>query len=197
MKIILASHNKKKLAELQIILSRAVGDIEVLPPSAVGYEGEPDENGSTFEENALIKARAIAALGYNAVADDSGLCVDALNGEPGIFSARWSGGGDGENNAKLLRELSTVTDDKRGAKFVCAAVFVSPDGTELISRGECHGVILHEPRGENGFGYDPLFYYPELGKSFAELDGGEKNAVSHRGKAIAGLARKLAELFGS
>jgi len=194
MKIVLASQNKKKLAEMRALMSEFCGDkAEVLSPSDIGYSDEPEENGSTFEENALIKARALAALGYYAAADDSGLCVDALNGQPGIYSARWSGGNDSDNNKKLLAELDGVAEEKRGAAFVSCAVFVSPDGDEIISRGECRGKILFEARGEGGFGYDPLFWYEPFEKSFAELTSEEKNAISHRGIAVRSLAEKIAD----
>jgi XTP/dITP diphosphohydrolase len=191
MKFVLASNNKKKIAELCTILSSLMPDCEVLSLSDIGYTDEIEETGDTFEENSKIKASVPASLGYIGVADDSGLCVDALDGAPGVHSARYSGGGDAENIKKLLHNLENVPDEKRGAKFVCVMTAVFPDGKVISARGEAHGVILREKRGDDGFGYDPVFYSTDLNKSFAEALLDEKNKVSHRGRALALFSAKL------
>ncbi|MHB1154950.1 MAG: XTP/dITP diphosphatase [Eubacteriales bacterium] len=193
MKIVLASHNKAKLSELRSLLKDITSeDVNILSPSDIGFFDEVEETGKTFEENAYIKAKAIASLGYIAIADDSGLEVDALNNAPGIHSARYSGGSDTDNNAKLLRELAGIPFEKRTARFVCVIVCVFPDCDDYISVcGSCTGKILNSARGDDGFGYDPLFYYEPLGKSFSELSSEEKNAVSHRGIAMRALASAL------
>lgn len=188
-KIVLASNNKKKIAELRTILGDLMPGCEVLSLDDAGLGGDIEENGVTFEENSIIKASVPAAHGYIGIADDSGLCVDALGGAPGVHSARYSGKGDAENNKKLLSELSGVTD--RGAAFVCVMSAVFPDGRIITARGQVRGVILESPRGCDGFGYDPLFYCPELGKTFAEAGAAEKNSVSHRGRALAAFCEKL------
>ena len=191
-RIVLASGNAGKVAEIARLLEDL--DIEVIPQSAFGV-ADADETGTTFAENALIKAQhAAAETGLPAIADDSGICVDALDGRPGVYSARYAGPGatDDRNNDLLLTELEGVPDEKRGAAFHCVACFVAPNRDEpLIAEGEWRGTILRERRGAGGFGYDPLFYVPELGKSSAELSPQEKNARSHRGQAIAELSRKL------
>jgi XTP/dITP diphosphohydrolase len=193
MKIVLASRNAKRIKELRELLSKNTPDVEILSLDDVGIFGEIEENGETFEENALIKARAAARSGYFSIGEDSGLAVDALGGAPGVYSARYAGehGNDAKNNALLLENLATKTD--RSAKFVCAIGFVDPARPEegRTFRGETPGVILHEARGEGGFGYDPLFYYEAAGKTFSEMSGEEKNAVSHRGQAIALFAAYL------
>jgi len=197
MKILIASRNRAKIAELEVLLNAYIDSVslELLSLDDVGFEGEIEETGMTFEENALIKARAGAeASGMITVADDSGLSVYALGGAPGVYSARYSGGGDEENNKKLLRELTGVKD--RSAAFVCCMACVFPEGAPLKSEpitvtGRAEGEILCAERGENGFGYDPLFWFDPLGKSFAELDPDEKNAVSHRGEAVKKLAAAL------
>lgn len=191
-KIVLASGNAGKLAEITRILEDL--DIDVVPQSAFGVT-DADETGTTFVENALIKAQhAMEATGLPAIADDSGLCVDALDGRPGVYSARYAGPGasDDSNIDLLLTELDGVPDEQRGAAFHCVACFVAP-GTDkpIIAEGEWRGRILHARRGAGGFGYDPLFYVPELDKSSAELSPQQKNARSHRGQAIAELGRKL------
>ena len=191
MKFVLASNNKKKIAELCTILSSLMPDCEVLSLSDIGYTDEIEETGDTFEENSKIKASVPASLGYIGVADDSGLCVDALDGAPGVHSARYSGGGDAENIKKLLHELENVPDEKRGAKFVCVMTAVFPDGKVISARGEAHGMILREKRGDDGFGYDPVFYSTDLNKTFAEALPDEKNKVSHRGRALALFSAKL------
>lgn len=192
-KIVFCTHNKNKLREFGQILAQTGLEAALLTPGDVGHDEEVEETGSTFEENALLKARSIARYGYLAVADDSGLEVDALDNAPGIYSARYSGLGDAENNAKLLRELENVPEEERGARFVCAMAAVFPDGREIVFRESCPGVITRALHGENGFGYDPLFFCPVYGKTFAEMNGEEKNAVSHRGKAVRRMAAVLAQ----
>ena len=191
----MASGNAGKLREIARILSDL--DIEVVPQSDFGIS-DADETGTTFVENALIKARhAAEATGLPAIADDSGIPVDALGGRPGVYSARYAGADatDADNNARLLEELEGVPEAERGAAFHCVACFATPgQGEPIIAEGEWRGRILTEPRGEGGFGYDPLFLVPELGCSSAELSSEEKNRRSHRGKALRDLARKLAEL---
>lgn len=197
MKIVLASHNKKKLSELRSLLNEITSDeAEILSPAEIGFYDEIEESGKTFEENAYIKAKTIASLGYITIADDSGLEVDALNGAPGIHSARYSGGSDIDNNAKLLSQLASIPFEKRTARFVCAVVCVFPDCDDYITvRGSCEGIILNSARGEAGFGYDPLFYYEPLGKSFSELSSEEKNSVSHRGTAMRALVKALSPVI--
>ena len=194
-KIVLASSNAGKLREIARILGDL--DIEVLPQSDFGVS-DAAETGTTFVENALIKARhAMEATGLPAIADDSGIVVDALDGRPGVYSARYAGpdATDVDNNALLLKELEGVPRSERGAAFHCVACFVRPgDEGSVVAEGEWRGSILSEPRGKGGFGYDPLFLVPELGCSSAELSAEEKNRRSHRGKALRELARKLHEL---
>ena len=194
MKAVLASHNKHKIAELQRLLSQKLPDIELLSLSDVGLYGEIVEDGESFADNALIKARFAAASGYIGIGDDSGLCVDALGGAPGVFSARYAGedGNDAANNQKLLSELEDKDD--RSARFVCTIACVFPNGDDpIVVTGESRGEILTEFRGGAGFGYDPLFYVRESGKTFAEMSGDEKNAISHRGRAIEKFAIALKE----
>ena len=198
MDIVLASRNKKKIAELEAILSDVLPDLRIHSLDDVGFEGDIVEDGSSFAENALIKARtAMEASGgrYVGVGDDSGLCVDALDGAPGIYSARYAGehGDDAANNAVLLQNLKDIPYEQRTARFVCTIACVFPDGREITVRGETEGLILTEPRGEGGFGYDPLFYSVPFQKTFAELTSLEKNAISHRGRALAALALRLKE----
>ena len=192
MTVVLASRNRGKVAELQRLLCAELSDvIELKSLDDVGIADEIEENGTTFIENAEIKARAAAASGFAGLGDDSGLAVEALGGAPGVYSARYAGehGNDAANNEKLLAELA----DKpcRDAAFVCALALVYPDGRVVRATGDVKGEILRSPRGEGGFGYDPLFYYPALGKSFAELTREEKNEISHRGAAVRALAAKL------
>ena len=191
MKFVLASNNKKKIEELRTILSSLMPGCEVLSLYDIGFTGDIKENGKTFRKNSVIKASVPAKLGYIGVADDSGLCVDALDGAPGVYSARYSGGGDQANIDKLLKELENVPDEKRTAKFVCVMSAVFPDGKVITARGEAPGVILRERRGEDGFGYDPVFYSKDLHKTFAEASPDEKNEVSHRGRALAAFCKKL------
>lgn len=200
MKIVLASRNQKKIKELRTILSETFSDLTILSLDDVGILGEIEEDGDTFEKNALIKARAAAASGYIGIGDDSGLEVDALGGEPGVYSARYAGRcgyaeehDDEANNDCLLDKLADVPTGARGGAFVCAIGCVFPDGEEFTVRGEVRGEILFARAGEGGFGYDPLFYYPPFEKTFAELSAEEKHSVSHRGRAIAKLAQRLLE----
>lgn len=197
MKILLASHNKNKIAELEALLKTVCADAEVVSLSDVGFTDEIVEDGTTFEKNALIKARTGARLGYITVADDSGLMVDALGGAPGVYSARYAGedGNTEKNNAKLLAALQGVPQDKRTAHFVSVVACVFPDGREdIVVRGECPGEILTSPRGKTGFGYDPLFWYAPFGKTYAEMTAEEKNSISHRGVAMQAFAKAFAKL---
>ena len=196
MNLILASRNKKKIKEMEAILATHFEGVRILSLDDVGYVGDIEENGTTYEENALIKARTAVMAGggnYPAIADDSGLSVDALDGAPGVYSARYAGehGDDAANNALLLKNLSDTPAEARTARFVCCIALVYPDGRELTVRGETEGLIIDEAKGEGGFGYDPYFYYPPFKKTFSELSAEEKNTISHRGKAIAKLAERL------
>jgi len=197
MKLVLASRNRHKIKEIErVLLSCGVSGVELLSLDDIGYEGEIEENGTTFEENAKIKASVPASMGYAAIADDSGLEVDALNGAPGVYSARYAGEpcNDSNNNQKLLSALDAVPDGKRGARFVSVVAYLDPaTGETKLFRGECPGVILREERGQDGFGYDPLFYLPSLGKTYAEITTEEKNGVSHRGQAMRLFAAYLKE----
>ena len=196
MELILASRNKKKIREMEDILATHFPGIHILSLDDIGFEGDIEEDGTTFEENALIKARTAMAAANNriaAIADDSGLSVDALNGDPGVYSARYAGehGDDAANNALLLKNLAHLPVEQRTARFVCCIALVYPDGREMTVRGETDGLIIDDARGKGGFGYDPYFYYEPYEKTFSELTANEKNAISHRGKAIAKLAEKL------
>ncbi len=200
MKIVLASRNPKKIAELRTLLLESFPSIEILSLDDVGITEDIEENGTTFEENALIKARVAAKTGYIGVADDSGLSVDALGGEPGVYSARYAarcnyaGDHDDEgNNQCLLYNLRNVPDEQRTGGYVCAIACVLPDGREFTVRGEARGRILREYHGTGGFGYDPMFYFDEFKKTFAEITAEEKHTVSHRGKAIRAFADTLKE----
>ena len=195
-KIVLASHNNKKIKELRELLADAgLSGLNVESLTDVGFFEDIEENGDSFEANAMIKATALTLPDTIFVADDSGLCVDALNGAPGIYSARFAGedADDEKNNALLIEKLKDSPN--RNAKFVSVVACVMPDGKRFTVRGECPGVILETPRGANGFGYDPLFYIPELGKSFAELAPEEKNAISHRGRAMRAFIAELKEIL--
>ena len=199
MELILASRNKKKIQEVEAILATHFPNVRILSLDDVGYVGDIEENGTTYEENSLIKARTAVEAGnhrYAAIADDSGLSVDALDGAPGVYSARYAGGhgDDAANNALLLKNLSHLPESERTARFVCCIALVYPDGREMTVRGETEGLIMNEARGNGGFGYDPYFYYPPFGKTFSELSAEEKNAISHRGKAIAKLAEILKDI---
>ncbi len=195
MKVFIATKNQKKLVELRRILE-PMGFCVLSEKDLAKPLDEVEETGTIFEENALIKARAgLIATGYISVADDSGICVDYLNGAPGVYSARYSGehGNDDENNKKLLSELEGVPEEKRGAKYVAAIACVFPDGREFTVRGECHGKIAFEEVGSCGFGYDPLFI-SELG-CFGLLSADEKDSISHRGKALKLFKEKLQEFI--
>lgn len=191
-KFIVATHNKKKLAELTRILMPMGFDV-ISPTEVSGGVPDVEENGKTFEENALIKARsACKATGLPAIADDSGLCVDALDGAPGIYSARFAGtGNDADNNALLLKKLEGVPEEERTAYFVSSIACVFPDGREFTVRGECHGKIGFVPEGSGGFGYDPLFI-SENG-CFGTMTAEEKDKISHRANAISAFAGKIRE----
>ena len=184
--LVVASRNQKKVNELQAILSGTA--IKAISVAELPGAPEVIEDGSTFEENAAKKAVAIARWsGKLALADDSGLCVDALNGAPGVYSARFAGESqdDEKNCVKLLQEMDNISDDKRGAAFVCVVVIAAPDGRVIgSSRGECRGRIARESRGLFGFGYDPIFIDPQSGKHFAELEPDVKNKISHRARAL-------------
>jgi XTP/dITP diphosphohydrolase len=188
MKLLVASRNKKKLGELRRVLAAAgVDGVELVGLDEVPPFPEAPETGATFEENALAKARdGAAATGLACVADDSGVTVDALNGMPGVLSARWSGvhGDDGANTALVLSQLADVPDERRGGGFVSACALVTPDGSETVVRGEWRGVIAREPAGDGGFGYDPIFVPDGGTRSAAELSAEEKDAASHRGRAL-------------
>ena len=209
--VFLASRNAGKLAEMQRILREALAggpgpDIEVLGLDDVAAYDEPVEDQPTFAGNALVKARAgLAATGLPSVADDSGLCVDALGGMPGVLSARWSGSpredrrlADQRNNALLLDQLADVPDERRGAHFTCAVAFCAPGHDELVVEGRMPGRVLRETRGSGGFGYDVLFEAEERpGRTTAELDPAEKDAISHRGHALREIAPRIAVLLGA
>ena len=195
-RLLLATRNAGKLAELRRLLATAVPGVQVVGLRDVPGYPEAPETGATFEENALLKAReAVRHTGLPAVADDSGIAVDALNGMPGVLSARWSGrhGDDAANTALLLGQLADVPDERRGAAFVCAAALVAPGGAEHVLRREWRGSVVRAPRGTNGFGYDPVFVPAGLAVTSAELEPAEKDARSHRGQAFAALLPVLAE----
>jgi len=196
-RLVLATHNAHKIGELRAILAPLLPGLD--PAAVVGARDvgapEPVEDGLTFAQNALIKARALAAAtGLPAVADDSGLTVDVLGGAPGIFSARWAGrhGDDAANLDLLLAQLADIADPHRGAAFVCAAALVTPDGTEHVELGELRGTLATAPRGAGGFGYDPVLVPTGESRSCAELTPQEKNAISHRGRALRALAPRIA-----
>ncbi|GAA1344621.1 RdgB/HAM1 family non-canonical purine NTP pyrophosphatase [Saccharothrix algeriensis] len=200
MKVLLASRNAKKLGELRRILEAAgVAGVEVVGLADVPEFPEAPETDPTFEGNALAKARdAAAATGLPSVADDSGIAVDALNGMPGVLSARWSGkhGDDAANLELLLGQLRDVPDERRGAAFVCAAALVAPGGAQVVVRGEWRGEIVREPAGANGFGYDPIFRPEGCAGTSAELSPEDKDRLSHRGRALRLLLPHLRELAG-
>ena len=220
--IVLSSNNKKKIAELETLFHSASSNaVKLLSLKEIGFTDNIEENGTSFEENSIIKASVPAKMGYIGIADDSGLAVDFLNGAPGIYSARYSGEGanDESNRKKLLCELSGVPVEQRNAKFVCTASVVLPENCgftvpeewrisrelaektgipaerAMVVRGECYGVILTEEHGEGGFGYDSLFFYPEFGETFAEISQEKKNNVSHRGIAMREFTRRLAKMI--
>ncbi len=192
MKLVLASKNKKKLVEMNDILSHL--GIEVCSEAEAGVDVEVEETGTTFEENSLLKAKAVMeASGLPSIADDSGLCVDALDGAPGVYSARYGGPGlDDVGRYQLLLE-NMKGQSPRTARFVSVITCCFPNGDVLSARGECEGTIAFAPMGEGGFGYDPVFFVPELKKTFSQLTPDEKNAISHRGKALRAFQGKLEE----
>lgn len=199
LKVLVASGNAKKLAELEAVLAElGIEGIELVSLKDISAYPEPVENGLTFAENALIKAREGARQsGLACVADDSGLAVDALNGMPGILSARWCGrhGDDPANNDLLLAQTTDIEDEHRGAAFVSCCALVTPDGQEFMAEGRWKGTLLRAPQGEGGFGYDPIFAPADApGKSAAQLTPEEKNTRSHRGRALRELAPRIAEL---
>ena len=195
MKVVLASQNKHKLEEISKITAKF--DMELVLQSDLGVQIDVEETGTTFEENSLLKAKAVMeATGLPALADDSGIAVDALNGEPGVYSARYGGDESLDDWGRLLLLLKNtehVPDGQRQAKFVSVITMVTPEGRVIQARGEIHGELTREARGENGFGYDPIFYYPPQGKTTAELSPEEKNQGSHRAKALKVFYEKLQE----
>ena len=193
MKVILASQNRHKLVELSAILSQL--GFEIALESEYGLHVDVDETGTTFEENSFLKAAAVMkASGLPVLADDSGLMVDALDGAPGVYSARYGHkSSDAERIAYLLENLKDVPAERRSAKFVCVITCLWPDGREIVARGECCGRILHEKHGAGGFGYDPVFYLPEYGMTYAELPAEKKNDISHRGCALREFVRLYKE----
>lgn len=198
-RLILATRNANKVTELHAILAEAGLDVELVGADAYPEIPDVKETGVTFAENALLKAHALArATGFPAVADDSGLCVDVLNGAPGIFSARWAGahGDDKANLDLLLAQLGDIADEHRAAHFACAAALALPDGTERVVEGRLEGTLRHTPAGGGGFGYDPILQPLGETRTCAELTPAEKNAISHRGKAFRGLVPVVRELLG-
>ncbi|MGM9601843.1 MAG: RdgB/HAM1 family non-canonical purine NTP pyrophosphatase [Faecousia sp.] len=195
MKVVLASKNKHKLVEISRILEKL--DIQLVLQSELGVDVDVEETGTTFEENSFLKAEAVMkATGLPALADDSGIAVDALNGEPGIYSARYGFDESLDDWGRLLLLLKNtehVPDGQRQAQFVCVITLVTPQGEVIQARGEAHGELLREAAGEGGFGYDPIFYYPPFGKTFAEISADEKNQVSHRAVALKAMYEKLEE----
>ena len=192
MRIIFATGNADKMNEIRMIMSDL--DMEILSMKEAGLYADVDENGTTFEENAVIKAKTVAAACNDIVmADDSGLEIDALNKEPGVYSARYLGEDTSYHvkNNTLIKRLEGVAMEERTARFVCAIAAVLPDGSVLETKGTIEGVIGYEERGENGFGYDPIFFLPEYGKTTAEIDAELKNQLSHRGKALRLMKEKL------
>ena len=195
MKIVLASKNAHKLKEISRITEKF--GFELVLQSQLGIDMDVEENGTTFEENSYIKAKAVCDVtGLPALADDSGIAVDALGGEPGIYSARYGFDESLDDWGRLLlllKNTENVPDGSRQAQFVCVITLVMPDGQTIQARGEAHGELLRAPAGEGGFGYDPIFFYPPLNKTFAELSAEEKNKVSHRAVALKGFYEKLKE----
>lgn len=195
MRVVLASKNAHKLREISAITEKF--NMELVLQSELGIDLDVEENGATFEENSYIKAKAVMeATGLPALADDSGLAVDALNGEPGIYSARYGFDDSLDDYGRLcllLKNTECVPDERRQARFVCVITLVTPDGEVIQARGEAHGVLLRQAAGQGGFGYDPIFYYPPLGKTFAQLAPQEKDKVSHRAVALTLFNEKLRE----
>lgn len=199
MKFVLATRNSHKATELKRILEELNLDCELLTVADFPGAPEVEETESSFEGNALLKARALVKFtGLAAIADDSGICVDALDGNPGVLSARWSGALENVDQANLdlvLKQVKDVPTESRGAKFVCAAVAVFPDGQEMVAIGEMLGHLLNAPTGENGFGYDPIFAPQGFEISTAQMSAAEKDAISHRGKALNQLAHQISEVI--
>ncbi len=195
MKVVLASKNQHKLVEISRILEKL--DIQLVLQSELGVDIDVEETGTTFEENSFLKAQAVMqATGLPALADDSGIAVDALNGEPGIYSARYGFDDTLDDWGRLLLLLKNtehVPDGQRQAQFVCVITLVTPQGEVIQARGEAHGELLRQAAGQGGFGYDPIFYYPPFGKTFAEVTAEEKNQVSHRAVALKAMYEKLKE----
>ena len=192
MKIVFASNNAHKVSEFKSCFAKVGMDVEIVTIKETGFSGDIIESADTFEGNAFIKAKALCDFtGMIAIADDSGLAVDALDGAPGVYSARFAGENatDDENIEKLLSELKNHPECDRTARFVCTICVCRPDGETLYVRGESEGRIIDERRGDGKFGYDPVFFYPPFGKTFAEMPGDEKNSVSHRGRAIEELLK--------
>ena len=197
-KLLIATNNSGKVEEYRRLLGCL--PVELTTPSNEGVTEEPEESGDTFEENALIKARFYSeATGLPALADDSGIEVDALNGEPGVRSARYGGlpAGDDDRNRLLLSNMSNVPWEKRTARFICVAAMVWPGAEEETFQGACQGYVAFEPSGQEGFGYDPLFYYPSFGKTFGQTDAEAKDSVSHRGIAARKAVQRLKEVIGA
>lgn len=195
MKVVLASKNQHKLVEISKILEKL--DIQLVLQSEIGVDIDVEETGTTFEENSFQKANAVMkATGMPALADDSGIAVDALNGEPGVYSARYGFDDSLDDWGRLLlllKNTENVPDGHRQAQFVCVITMVMPDGKTIQTRGEVHGELLRAPAGEGGFGYDPIFYYPPFGKTLAQVTAEEKNQVSHRARALKLFYEKLKE----
>ena len=195
MKVVLASKNQHKLVEISRILEKL--DIQLVLQSELGVDIDVEETGTTFEENSFLKAQAVMqATGMPALADDSGIAVDALNGEPGIYSARYGFDDTLDDWGRLLlllKNTENVPDGQRQAQFVCVITLVTPQGEVIQARGEAHGELLRQAAGQGGFGYDPIFYYPPFGKTFAEVTAEEKNQVSHRAVALKAMYEKLKE----
>ena len=196
MKVVLASKNKHKLVEISKILEQL--DIQLVLQSELGVDIDVEETGTTFEENSFQKAEAVMkATGMPALADDSGIAVDALNGEPGVYSARYGFDDSLDDWGRLLlllKNTENVPDGQRQAQFVCVITMVMPDGKMIQTRGEVHGELLRQPSGEGGFGYDPIFYYPPFGKTLAEVSAEQKNQVSHRARALKAFYEKFKEV---
>lgn len=195
MRVVLASQNRHKLAEIQAILSQY--DMELVLQSDLGLRIDVDETGTTFEENSELKARAVVeATGLPAIADDSGLCVDVLGGAPGTYSARYGAPEcvtDRDRLNFLLKNMQGIRSEERTARFVCVITLLYPDGRKLVARGTCEGMIAFEPSGEDGFGYDPVFYLPSQGCTFAQMGAERKNQISHRANALLRLEQMLEE----
>lgn len=200
-KLVLATRNQGKIEEFRRILEElAPGQIDLIGVDQFPHLVDVDETGSTFEENSLLKARYTSeATGLPAIADDSGLCVDALNGDPGIYSARWAGthGDDRANLEKVLEQLKDVPDENRTAYFICVASLVLPDGRQQVAEGRFEGHILHAPVGNNGFGYDPIFQPLGMSISSAQMSAAEKDLVSHRGKSLRSLTPHVIQMLAS